>query len=138
MDKTQTIGMMRQFMASDAVQEHSRRCIYENDDILVMHSVMSIADRLPVLVQQEQVAAHKDSQLAPKAPRAAAQEQRRINPHLLRDRDMVCKAFEAHAKDRGWDGDGKKPRGALPTFASRFQWPRGWKPRQHARAYRSS
>ncbi len=44
MDKTQTIGMMRQFMASDAVQEHSRRCIYENDDILVMHSVMSFAD----------------------------------------------------------------------------------------------
>ncbi|HCH62414.1 MAG TPA: hypothetical protein DFR83_06395 [Deltaproteobacteria bacterium] len=44
MNKEQTIGMMRQFMASDAVQEHSRRCIYENDDILVAHSVMSFAD----------------------------------------------------------------------------------------------
>ena len=96
--------------------------------------VMAIADRLPVLVQQEQVAAHKESQLAPKAPRAAAQEQRRINPHLLRDRDMVCKAFETHAKDRGWDGDGKKPNGALKTFAARFRWPPGWKPRKQAQA----
>jgi hypothetical protein len=44
MDKAQTIAMMRQFMASDAVEEHSRRCLYENDDILVAHSVMSFAD----------------------------------------------------------------------------------------------
>ena len=44
MNKADTIAMMRQFMASDAVQEHSRRCIYENDDILVAHSVMSFAD----------------------------------------------------------------------------------------------
>jgi len=44
MNKTETIAMMRQFMASDAVEEHSRRCIYENDDVLVAHSVMSFAD----------------------------------------------------------------------------------------------
>jgi len=44
LDKDQTIAMMRQFMASEAVQEHSRRCLYENDDILVVHSVMSFAD----------------------------------------------------------------------------------------------
>ena len=43
LNKEQTIAMMRQFMASEAVQEHSRRCIYENEDILVVHSVMSFA-----------------------------------------------------------------------------------------------
>ena len=45
LNKAQTVAMMRQFMASDAVQEHSRRCIYENDEILVTHSVMSFADQ---------------------------------------------------------------------------------------------
>ena len=44
LNKEQTIAMMRQFMASEAVEEHSRRCIYENEDILVVHSVMSFAD----------------------------------------------------------------------------------------------
>ena len=44
MNKADTVAMMRQFMASEAVQEHSRRCIYENDEILVVHSVMSFAD----------------------------------------------------------------------------------------------
>ena len=44
MNKEQTLDMMRRFMASDAVEEHSRRCIYENDEILVTHSVMSFAD----------------------------------------------------------------------------------------------
>ena len=44
LNKEQTLDMMRSFMASEAVQEHSRRCIYENEDILVTHSVMSFAD----------------------------------------------------------------------------------------------
>ena len=44
LNKAETIAMMRQFMASDAVQEHSRRCLYENEDILVVHTVMSFAD----------------------------------------------------------------------------------------------
>ena len=44
LNKEETLVMMRQFMASDAVQEHSRRCLYENEDILVVHSVMSFAD----------------------------------------------------------------------------------------------
>lgn len=44
LNKSDTMAMMRQFMASDAVEEHSRRCIYENEDILVVHSVMSFAD----------------------------------------------------------------------------------------------
>ena len=45
MNKAETVDMMRQFMASEAVQEHSRRCIYENDDVLVVHSVISFADK---------------------------------------------------------------------------------------------
>jgi len=44
MNKSQVIEMMRGFMASDAVEEHSRRCVYENDDVLVVHSFMDFAD----------------------------------------------------------------------------------------------
>ena len=44
MNKAQVIEMMRGFMASEAVQEHSRRCVYENDDVLVIHSFMDFAD----------------------------------------------------------------------------------------------
>ena len=44
LNKAETVAMMVQMMSSDAVQEHSRRCIYENDDILVAHSVISFAD----------------------------------------------------------------------------------------------
>ncbi len=44
LNKTQSVEMMKQFMASDKVVEHSRRCIYENEDILVIHSVMDFAD----------------------------------------------------------------------------------------------
>ena len=44
MNKTQVIEMMRGFMASEAVQEHSRRCVYENEDVLVIHSFMDFAD----------------------------------------------------------------------------------------------
>lgn len=44
MNKSQVIEMMRGFMASDAVQEHSRRCVYENEDVLVIHSFMDFAD----------------------------------------------------------------------------------------------
>lgn len=44
MNKAQVIEMMRGFMASEAVQEHSRRCVYENDEVLVIHSFMDFAD----------------------------------------------------------------------------------------------
>ena len=44
MNKSQVIEMMRGFMASDAVQEHSRRCVYENDEVLVIHSFMDFSD----------------------------------------------------------------------------------------------
>jgi len=44
MNKQEVVAMMRQFMASEGVQEHSRRCVYENDDILVTHAIMDFSD----------------------------------------------------------------------------------------------
>ena len=44
MNKAQVVEMMRQFMASDKVQESDRRCLYENDEVVVIHSVMAYAD----------------------------------------------------------------------------------------------
>jgi ketosteroid isomerase-like protein len=44
MNKAETLAMMRQFLASDTMQEHSRRCLYESDDFLVVHSVMDFPD----------------------------------------------------------------------------------------------
>ena len=44
MNKTEMVEMMRGFMASDAVQILSTRCIYENNDLLVEHTVMDFAD----------------------------------------------------------------------------------------------
>ena len=35
---------MRTMMESDALVIHSNRCLYENDDILVMHQVMGFPD----------------------------------------------------------------------------------------------
>ena len=44
MDKNQMSEMMRGFMASDQVVIKERRCLYENSEILVEHSVMDFAD----------------------------------------------------------------------------------------------
>ena len=44
MNKPEVMEMMRQFMASEKVQESQRRCLYENDEVLVIHSVMDYAD----------------------------------------------------------------------------------------------
>ena len=44
MSKAEMIEMFEGFSKSDAVVEHSRRCIYENDDILVIHSVVDFPD----------------------------------------------------------------------------------------------
>ena len=91
---------------------------------------MSIAAKLPVPVQQEQVAQHREFQLAPKAPTPAAPEKRRINPHVLKDREDVCKAFHQFAKDRGWSGEGRIPYGTRKPFLAKFVWPKTWKYRQ--------
>ncbi len=44
MNKEETSAMFRGFMASDKVVVHSQRCLYENDEIFVEHSVMDFAD----------------------------------------------------------------------------------------------
>ena len=44
MNKAQMSDMLRGFMASDSVVVNSPRCLYENDDILVEHTVMDFAD----------------------------------------------------------------------------------------------
>lgn len=44
MSKPQFDELIRKMMASDATNMGARRCIYENDDILVMHSVNDYPD----------------------------------------------------------------------------------------------
>ena len=44
MNKTQMSEMLRGFMASDSVEVQKQRCLYENDEVLVEHSVMAFAD----------------------------------------------------------------------------------------------
>ena len=44
MNKAQMSEMLRGFMASDQVEVRSQRCLYENDEIMVEHSVMDFAD----------------------------------------------------------------------------------------------
>ena len=43
-NKEQMLGMIKSMFASDAVQQNNHRCIYENDEILVEHSVMDFPD----------------------------------------------------------------------------------------------
>ena len=44
MNKEQMSEMLRNFMASDRVVVHSHRCLYENDEVMIEHSVMDFAD----------------------------------------------------------------------------------------------
>ena len=44
MSKPQMSEMLRKMMASDKTNMGQRRCIYENDDILVVHSVNDYSD----------------------------------------------------------------------------------------------
>jgi ketosteroid isomerase-like protein len=44
MNKAQMSEMLRGFMASDQVVVRSQRCLYENDEVMVEHSVMDFAD----------------------------------------------------------------------------------------------
>ncbi len=44
MTKAQFSDLIRKMMASDNTDMGARRCIYENDDILVMHSVNDYPD----------------------------------------------------------------------------------------------
>ncbi len=44
MNKPEFAEMIRKMMASDKMEMGERRCIYENDDILVVHSINSYPD----------------------------------------------------------------------------------------------
>jgi hypothetical protein len=44
MDKAQFAEMIRKMMASDKMVMGARRCLYENDDILVVHSINDYPD----------------------------------------------------------------------------------------------
>ena len=44
MNKGQMSEMLRGFMSSDKVVVHSQRCLYENSEVMVEHSVMDFAD----------------------------------------------------------------------------------------------
>ena len=44
MNKSQMADMLRGFMSSDSVVVHSQRCLYENDEVMVEHSVMNFPD----------------------------------------------------------------------------------------------
>ena len=44
MNKAEVSEMLRGFMSSDAVVVHSQRCLYENNDVMIEHSVMDFAD----------------------------------------------------------------------------------------------
>ena len=44
MNKAEMLGMLRGFMASEAVSGQQQRCLYENDEVMVEHSVVDFAD----------------------------------------------------------------------------------------------
>ena len=44
MNKSEMGEMLRAFMSSDSVVVQSQRCLYENDEVMVEHSVMDFAD----------------------------------------------------------------------------------------------
>ena len=44
MNKSEMLEMLRAMLANDAVVSEGNRCIYENDEILVEHAVVSFPD----------------------------------------------------------------------------------------------
>ena len=44
MNRSEMAQMLRGFMSSDAVVVLSQRCLYENDEVMVEHSVMDFPD----------------------------------------------------------------------------------------------
>ncbi len=44
MNKTEMAEMFRAFMGSDSVVFQSQNCLYENDEVMVEHSVIDFAD----------------------------------------------------------------------------------------------
>ena len=44
LDRASMVEMLRGFMASEDVQVLSQNCLYENDEVMVEHSLMNFAD----------------------------------------------------------------------------------------------
>ena len=44
MNKTEMSEMLRGFMGSDSVNVRDQRCLYENDEVFVEHSIIDFAD----------------------------------------------------------------------------------------------
>ena len=44
MNKSEMAEMLRGFLSNDGVVVHSQRCLYENDEVMVEHSVGDFAD----------------------------------------------------------------------------------------------
>ena len=44
MNKSETSEMYRGFLSSEGITTKEHRCVYENDDVLVEHSVIDFAD----------------------------------------------------------------------------------------------
>ena len=44
MNKAEMAEMLRGFLSSDSVVVQDQRCLYENDEVMVEHSVMDFAD----------------------------------------------------------------------------------------------
>ena len=44
MNKHEMSNMLRSFMGNDSVVVQSQKCLYENDEVMVEHSVMSFGD----------------------------------------------------------------------------------------------
>ena len=44
MNKAEMADMLRAMMASDSVKVRSQRCLYENDEVMVEHSVIDFPD----------------------------------------------------------------------------------------------
>ena len=93
-----------------------------------------IAQSLPPALQREQVAAHRKSMACPVAATAAPPEQkRRINPHLVRDRHLVCAALRDAGAKVGWDGVKRMPHGFLKGWVGQFTWPKGLSQKKQTR-----
>ena len=76
--------------------------------------LLAMADAMPEALQQEQIRAHAHARAHPKP--AVAEPKRRVCPHMLRDRELVCKELEGHARSCGWMGVGCLPDNSLASF----------------------
>lgn len=88
-----------------------------------MGILLAMAEAMPEALQEEQIRAHALASARPKPE--VAEQKRRVCPHMLRDRELVCKELEAHARSCGWMGEGVLPRNSIASFCGRFTWPKG-------------